>query len=307
MSQLNWDRVERLLGGEALAQLGQKKVAIIGLGSGGGFVASSLAMSGIQHFVLVDDDELEPHNLVRHIGGLSDLHKPKVQVAKEHILNRNPQAEIVTIQGRLEAHRDALMGVDLVISGVDGENSKFLINELCLALNLPAIYAGVYERGEGGDVAMIYPYEGPCYACWASSLRDGYIPPMPNSQGELDYGLLNEEGTLDAEPALWLHVVRVAATQADLALNMLLKNLPSHRSMPANTVILANHALEIVEGRLTPPYSAEWVNIPRDPTCLVCGKHFTASTHHLSLDALGDDLLRFEVDEAIASEDKQDE
>jgi tRNA A37 threonylcarbamoyladenosine dehydratase len=43
----DWDRVERYLGHDALAQLATKTVAIIGLGSGGGFVAQSLAMSGV--------------------------------------------------------------------------------------------------------------------------------------------------------------------------------------------------------------------------------------------------------------------
>ena len=37
---MNWDRVERLLGAVALEHLRGKKVAIIGLVSGGGFVAT---------------------------------------------------------------------------------------------------------------------------------------------------------------------------------------------------------------------------------------------------------------------------
>jgi hypothetical protein len=245
--------------------------------------------------------------VVRHIGGLSGLGRSKVEVVKDHILERNPQIQVTAIQGRLEAHREAIMGADVVISAVDGENAKFLINELCLAFALPAIYAGVYERGEGGDVAMIYPYDGPCYACWAATLREGYIPPQPNSQGGLDYGLRNEEGTLDAEPALWLHVVRVAAAQADLALNMLLRETPAYHPMPANTVLLANYALELIAGHMTPPYSAEWVAIPRDPTCLVCGQAAYHSTHHLSLDALGDTVLLFEADEAVTSKDQDHE
>ena len=47
---------------------------------------------------------------------------------------------------------EALETVDLVVVGVDGERVKYVINEACLARALPAIYAGVYERGEGGDV-----------------------------------------------------------------------------------------------------------------------------------------------------------
>ena len=49
-----WERVERLIGSDNLERLAQKKVGVIGLGSGGGFVALSLAMSGVGKFVLVD-------------------------------------------------------------------------------------------------------------------------------------------------------------------------------------------------------------------------------------------------------------
>ncbi|MGV2437046.1 MAG UNVERIFIED_CONTAM: hypothetical protein LVT10_20925 [Anaerolineae bacterium] len=75
-----------------------------------------------------------------------------------------------------------------------------------------------------------------------------------NEQHRLDYGMIGESGTLEAEPGLWLHVVRVATTQADLTINYLLRNTPQHIHLPANTVILANRFLEIMEGTLTPCY-----------------------------------------------------
>lgn len=291
----HWDRVERLFGSESLATLRQKKVAVIGLGSGGGFVAVGLAMSGVSHFVLLDDDILEPVNIVRHVADQRYLGQPKVHAVRDLIVQRNPQAEVVAIQGRIEDHTNLLSDVDLVVCAVDGEGSKFKINEICLAQRLPAIYAGVYERGEGGDVAMLYPYDGACYACWASNLREGYLSPSPQADQDLDYGQINEQGTLDAEPGLWLHVVRVASTQADLAINMLLKDTPAYRSLPGNTVVLANTALEIFEGRQTAPYSAEWVHIPRNPDCLVCGHQ--QSVDRLSLEGALGDMLEQQTDE----------
>jgi len=296
---MNWDRVERLIGAKSLALLQQKKVAVIGLGSGGGFVATGLAMSGVGRFVLFDDDLLEAHNIVRHVADQRDLGRPKAEIMRDLVMARNPAVEVTAVQGRVEDHPHHLEGVDLVVCAVDGEGAKYLINELALARGLPVVYAGVYERGEGGDVALIEPYSGPCYACWASTLREGLVTPAPDGSDNLDYGLLNEQGTLDAEPGLWLHVVRVASTQADMALNRLLKETPAYRQLPGNTVILANTALEILEGRITPPYSAEWVAIERDPRCLVCGDQGRlAST--LSLNTLAGDLLSFDQDDADA-------
>jgi molybdopterin/thiamine biosynthesis adenylyltransferase len=268
---MNWDRVERLIGSDNLGKLRGKKVGIVGLGSGGGFVALSLAMSGVGKFVLVDDDLFEMQNVVRHVADNRYIGRPKAEVVAELIRHRNPDAEIEIRHGRIEAHLDALDGLDILVSGVDGEGPKYVLNEAALPRNLTVVYAGVYERGEGGDVVVIRPYNGPCYACWAQELREGLAVSNMDTNQELDYGMIGPEGTLEAEPGLWLHVTRVASAQADLALNELLVGTNVYKTMPANTVIIANTAMEILSGVISQPYTAEWVNIARDQNCLVCG------------------------------------
>jgi molybdopterin/thiamine biosynthesis adenylyltransferase len=269
---MTWDRVEKLLGSDNLSRLRQKKVGIVGLGSGGGFVALALAMSGVGKFVLVDDDLLEAGNIVRHVADDRYIGRPKAEAVAELIRHRNPQAEIELRHGRIEEHLDVLDNLDILVSGVDGEGPKYVLNEACLPRNLTAVYAGVYERGEGGDVVVIHPYKTPCYACWAAELREGMAVSDMDSAQELDYGMIGPGGTLEAEPGLWLHVARVASVQADLVLNELLAGTDAYKIMPANTVILANTALEIMSGHVSQPYTAEWVNIDRDPHCLVCGE-----------------------------------
>ncbi len=279
---MNWDRVERLIGSRNLDLLAHKRVGIVGLGSGGGFVALSLAMSGVGRFVLIDDDTLEAANVVRHVADLREVGRPKPEAVADLIRQRNPNAEVSTRAGRIEQHLDALDGLDLLVVGVDGENSKYIINQACLERRLTAVYAGVYERGEGGDVTVIHPYDGPCYACWAAELRDELA--KPDDTGELDYGMIGADGTLEAEPGLWLHVVRIASVQADMALNELLKGTEIHRALPGNTVILANTSLEIISGEISPPYSAVWATVERNPHCLVCGS--PAQEQESSLDDL---------------------
>lgn len=287
----SWERIEKLLGKQALDLLAQRRVAVVGLGSGGGFVAESLAMSGVGNFILVDDDTLETGNVVRHVADLRDVGRMKVDIVADLIRARNPKANVETIQGRIENHVDILDDVDLVVVGVDGERAKYVINESCLAAGVTAVYAGVYERGEGGDVVVIDPSKStsPCYTCWAENLRDGLVDAHAE---DLDYGMIGPDGTLEAEPGLWLHVVRVAAAQADLALNELLRSTDAYRAMPANTVILANRPLEIFTGHVTPPYGAEWVDIERDPECMTCGQRERLQeevTIEMSLDDLMSD------------------
>lgn len=269
---MSWDRVERLIGSGNLARLQGKRVAIVGLGSGGGFVATSLAMSGVGSFVLIDDDTLETVNIVRHVADARDVGRPKAEVVADLIRRRNPAAQVEVRVGRLEQNLDALDHVDLLVAAVDGEGSKYVLNEACLKRNLVAVYAGVYERGEGGDVVIVHPYDGPCYACWAAELREGLTVAGAGEGVELDYGMIGPDGTLESEPGLWLHVVRVASVQADMALNELLAGTDVYKTMPANTVILANTSIEIIDGQTSLPYTAVWVNIERDPNCLVCGE-----------------------------------
>lgn len=296
---MNWDRVERLIGKDNLEKLASSHVCIVGLGSGGGFVAQSLAMSGVGRFTLVDDDALELTNVVRHVADMRDIGRNKAEAVADLIRQRNPNAVIEVRQGRIEQHMDALDDCDLLIVGVDGEQAKYTLNEACQERGLTAIYAGVYERGEGGDVVIIRPGDGPCYACWAAELREGLF--QPTASENLDYGMIGKGGTLEAEPGLWLHVVKIAGLQADFALNELLDR-PRY---PANTLIVANVAMEIVDGQVSPPHSTLWVNIQRDPYCLVCGDQIMGSedeqTAEMSLsDLAGDGIFIEDEDEQTA-------
>jgi molybdopterin/thiamine biosynthesis adenylyltransferase len=298
---MNWDRIEGLLGEDVLAFLRTQTVGIIGLGSGGSFVAVTLAMSGVGRFILIDSDVMEEANVVRHAADLRYLGKPKVEAVADLIKQRNPDANVRTVVGRIEDHLDLMPEMAVVVAGVDKEGPKYTINEACIKYQKTAVYAGVYERGEGGDVCVIYHDEGPCYACWAEQLREGLSDPTPDGVEELDYGMIGPDGTLSAEPGLWLHVVRVAATQADLTLNYLLEDTAVHRRMPANTVVMANTDLEIYEGQMALPYTAEWVSVPRNPECLVCAHiHRVAEddAETLSLDELaGLGHIEFEEDD----------
>ncbi len=262
----DWSRVENLLGEACMALLARRRVAIVGLGSGGGAVALFLAMSGVQRFTLVDDDRLEAGNLLRHVADRRYLGQAKVTAVAELLRQRNPQVEVETVDGRIEQHPKALNGIDLLVAAVDNEPARHALNEAALARKLPAVYAGVYERGVGGDVALLRAGVDACYACWAAELRDEEAP-----EDQPDYGMLGPGGTLAAEPGLWLHVTRVAAAQAQLALNELLRGCPAHEQLPGNTVILANRGLEIIEGQMTLPQGAIWATIERKPDCLVCG------------------------------------
>lgn len=90
-----FSRTELLLGKEAVKSLGNKRVAIFGIGGVGGFVCEALVRSGIGHFDLIDKDVVSLSNLNRQIiATRSSIGRYKVDVMKERMLDINPDVDV---------------------------------------------------------------------------------------------------------------------------------------------------------------------------------------------------------------------
>lgn len=76
--------------------LEQKRVAVVGLGSGGGTIALELAKAGVGHFTLIDFDRLELSNISRHICGIHDLGRYKTYAVRDRLLEKNPHIGVQT-------------------------------------------------------------------------------------------------------------------------------------------------------------------------------------------------------------------
>lgn len=93
--ETQFTRTETLIGKEALEKLLSSRVAIFGVGGVGGYTAEALARSGVGELDLIDNDIVNLTNLNRqNIALHSTLGKNKVDVAKERILDINPNIKI---------------------------------------------------------------------------------------------------------------------------------------------------------------------------------------------------------------------
>ena len=90
-----------------------------------------------------------------------------------------------------------------------------------------------------------------------------------------------------AEPGLWVNVTKVAGIQTDLIINELLRGTSVHEEMPANTLIVANTYMDIIEGQESDPHTGIWIEIARDPDCLVCGERLKQSVSVLAQEDTG--------------------
>ena len=128
MSDAIYDRTIRLIGEQAMKELRQKKVAIIGLGGVGSYVLEALARAGIGHLILADYEKIEESNINRQILVLhSTVGKYKTEVALERVKDINPDIK-VTVHN-VFVSKDNIKDIipldcDYVIDAIDTVSSK---------------------------------------------------------------------------------------------------------------------------------------------------------------------------------------
>ena len=90
-------RSEMLFTKEGMSKLSGSKVAVFGVGGVGSYVVEALARSNIGHIDLIDNDVVSESNINRQLIALSStIGKDKVMVAKERILDINPDCKVNT-------------------------------------------------------------------------------------------------------------------------------------------------------------------------------------------------------------------
>lgn len=137
-----FSRTEMLLGRSALKKLQNSKVAILGLGGVGSYVAEILARMGIGTLILIDNDIVETTNINRQIIALhSTIGQAKVTAAKSRVLDINPTAKVTThkIFYSKDSDQSILKGCDYVVDATDTISSKLSLVEECERQNIPVI------------------------------------------------------------------------------------------------------------------------------------------------------------------------
>jgi len=236
-----FSRVEGIFETRALSG---KRVTIIGLGTGGSVCADQLARCAVDQFRLVDFDRLEIHNVARHTCGCSDIGRFKTEAVADRIRDVNQQAKVETFEEDVVKNPDLLekviSGSSLVLACTDNNRSRYAINETCLRLDVPAVYAGAYERAFGGFVMRVVPGKTPCYDCVYGALQQS-LGAAPHKPGPIAYSELEDASEFKAEPGLCVDVHMIALIQSKMALLTLLRGTNSKlEDFPADFLLWGN-------------------------------------------------------------------
>ncbi len=226
---------DRLLAAHAL---------VIGAGGLGSPVALYLAVSGVGHITLADDDVVELTNLQRQIAhDMASLGVNKAQSAAQRMLAMNPDVQVSALNLRLQgdALDAAVAQADVVIDCCDNFPTRHAVNRACVRRRKPLV-SGAAVRFDGQIAVFDLRAEAaPCYAClFPEHARDAE---MRCAEFGVFAPLVGVVGSIQAVEALKLLI----GTGESLSGRLLL-----HDAL-----------------------SADWrtLRLKKDPACEVCGPH----------------------------------
>lgn len=162
----------------AQQKLKAAKVLVVGSGGLGSPVLLYLAAAGVGTIGIVDFDVVDDSNLQRQVlFGVNEIGKAKVEAAKERLQALNPHIEFVLYNTQLTSQNalDIIKDYDVVADGTDNFPTRYLVNDACVLLGKPNVYASIFQF-EGQVSVFNYKHAngefGPNY-------RDLYPTPPP--------------------------------------------------------------------------------------------------------------------------------
>ena len=179
--QLNKQEYERYsrhlilpeVGLEGQKRLKAASVLCVGTGGLGSPLLLYLAAAGVGRIGIVDFDVVDHSNLQRQvIHGTSWVGKPKIESAKNRILEINPFCQVDLYETRVSSENAIAIATpyDIIIDGTDNFPTRYLMNDVSVLLNKPNVYGSIF-RFEGQ--ATVFNYEG------GPNYRDLYPEPPP--------------------------------------------------------------------------------------------------------------------------------
>jgi len=235
------------VGMEGQRRLKAARVLCVGAGGLGSPLAFYLAAAGVGTLGLVDFDVVDASNLQRQIiHSTKDIGRKKLDSAEEKLLALNPALNVVKHETLLTSANalDILKDYDIVADGTDNFPTRYLVNDACVLLGKPNVYASIY-RFEG-QASVFAKENGPCYRCLYPE------PPPPGLVPSCAEG-----GVLGILPGL------LGMIQATEAIKLI---LGKGESLAGRLLLVDALNMKFRELKLR-----------KNPECPVCGEHPTVT------------------------------
>jgi hypothetical protein len=164
-------------------ELSGSRVAVIGAGALGSFIADLLVRSGVRHLTLIDDDVVMPGNLVRHLAGPEAVGLPKAEAVKQHLVRNHdvPAAGIGTINRALTTVSEAtdhLRNHDLVVNATADFATTALLHISARSLGTHVLSAVLQNDGRTYRIDVLPPLKDAAPLPPSTTAADTAAPPL---------------------------------------------------------------------------------------------------------------------------------
>jgi adenylyltransferase/sulfurtransferase len=167
--------VLRDIGGAGQTKLLSSHILLIGAGGIGCPAIQYLAAAGVGTISVVDDDVVALSNLQRQVlYSDTQIGEAKVDAASAAVIRLNPDVIFNAIKQRIDGNSSSqiLTDVDVVIDGSDNFATRLIVNDLCLAAQVPLVSAAIGQfHGQIGTFTG-WLADAPCYRCFVGDAHD---------------------------------------------------------------------------------------------------------------------------------------
>lgn len=133
---------------EAQKKLKAAKVLVVGSGGLGSPALLYLAAAGVGTIGIIDFDRVDDSNLQRQVlFGVNEVGLPKVEAARQRLSALNPHIKIEVYDLQLNSANalDIIRDYDVVADGTDNFPTRYLVNDACVLLGKPNVYASIFQ------------------------------------------------------------------------------------------------------------------------------------------------------------------
>ena len=258
---------KRLGGLDVKENLQDKKAVLIGVGSVGSTAAAQLVKAGIGEIVMIDPDQLEIHNIIRHLCDLKDLGRNKTDAVSDKLKSINPDIKctgfVLDFVNDFKKIQKEITDADILVVSTDTPDSRHFANMISVENNIPTVYISLHERAKTGRIYRVVPNETGCRHC----LGDGqwnseFIP------GTTEYSEVTSERDIVFQPGLDTDISLVTLLGVKMIVSSLLhpKEIIA-ADLGANYILWNGYpGLDGSMVRLIPG------GIPKNDKCDICGE-----------------------------------
>jgi molybdopterin-synthase adenylyltransferase len=192
---------------------------LVGCGATGTAVANLLVRAGLGALRIIDRDFVEPSNLQRQSlfeesDALENLPKAVAAERRLRAINCSARIEAIVADVTPQNVRELLSAFPLILDGTDNFETRLLINDAAIALDVPWIYAAAVASS--GVTMTILPGETPCLACVLESNE-----PASDAAGAAN-SARSDDATCDTAGILGAAVAAITAIEATEAIKLLI-------------------------------------------------------------------------------------